>query len=1261
MPLAEPTDLVILSPKKTVFSDISNMVVSPSSAEAPTKPQGLDNEKKWSCRHDPQVFCFTHEQAMQQENDKLKQLRDKIEKPVVQEVCNRVHHSTYSLDDLVESIENYLDDFYVKGEHVEFSTSKDRTVRAKILGVEKKGGAVFYTLGYDNKEIGKISKRDLRRRYEVTEDDIRSLILLMASQHHGKPWQVDEAYKKEYCVKDKLAPIFCSSSQTKASNKIVNTTGRTPQIENGKEDDSDSDTPLSQFVGQRRSGVALPPNASSKDVEKQRKKQEKKERREKEKKEKSEKKEGKEKSEKKQTGEKKEAKENGGLNKFICSTPSNGDKSSTSADSPFLTPQKRSEKRFNSAVNKLQEAWRKRDEQEFYTAASWGAKVLSGVQIDKIPHECHRFAVRKAYDKVKDAEMLKKLRTKEARKEFRDKIHQERHHHQKVMTAKIKAYFNQKAADDDLSVCDKPLPCPGRIVPVPDGQSLLFTDCLILTQFFSSLKKFIEADHKITAKQLLDAIHGGRVGFMKCTSKLLGSLLKTLLQDPEHKKLSHFNVRLHEFPIEGNTVSELCRALLIGNMGVEEESAHGAGDNAETSSQNGVHENDGDDDNVPESGRGTPFGQNDVSQIDIDVCQTFLDRFSPEKEIWELTPEEQLGVLGLVLNRVLDLGSFKDYISQDGVSGPVQSLQEKIHKLNEQVSAWQEELSKIPEVEEVADLTQISRSEARERAETQKKRENLERKIEENKDKVEELLEKLAIEKLMKSQSKRVSPLGQDRHFRNYYWFHGNTGDDGIWVQDMGVTSYEKFIRACIKAGKPFDEEIESPVQNGATGAEDQKPADAAPAVEGKTDDGWPVLEPESYKETWYRLPDVQSFDDLINSLNKVGVRESKLKSALVKQREVIVNSITRGNARDSKSPDPVDGEAEDEDLCPESLTPLRRSIVQLVSDLRDSYLTSIASVDAFEAELMCCSGLDEVKEKLRDVADSINPSAIVKRLNMKIAIQTGHFSHLILDRWKHRLTECHNASAVHLLRSYLDSRIDWKKSVVEKRCNSCGSRRTPEAKIACGSCELVVHYYCTRPKLSEKPTFWLCPTCKLAEAKKKKEEAVNQRTSTKPNYKEDDEESGDESGEDESDASASDDDDDFFSKKPRRTVKRKGFSIFDDEVTEDKTSRAKRAKVNKVAEDCLDLLNRVKSSNRLYRALQAIPPGRATRRATPSSIDGLEEGISQYASLSSFAADLDSFFKYAHSYLEEHNERKLEDLENLLSELDLDSIIKLR
>ncbi|CAJ0603451.1 unnamed protein product [Cylicocyclus nassatus] len=1249
MPLAQATNS-ISSPKKTVFSDISNMSTGRRSSEQFIKLIKKGHEEKDDCNSEQEIVCLTDEEVMLQENDRLNQLRNKIEKPVVQEVCNRVHHSTYSLDALVDSIENYLEDFFVKGEHVEFSPSKDRTVQAKILGVEKKGGAVFYTIEYDDKEIGKISKHDLKRRYKITEDDIRSLISLMASHDQGKPWQIEEAYKKEYNIKDKLAPIFCSS-HAKPSNIIVNTTGReAASNDNEKSSDSDSDAPLVVFVG-RRSGVALPPNASSKDVEKQRKKQEKKQQKDQKEKEKTDKK-----DKKKQTKVKPEessAKENGGLDKFMTSaTPANGSDQSSASSSSLLTPQSWSEKRFNSAVDRLKEAWRKRDEEEFMAAASRAAKLLSGVQIDKIPHECHRYAVRHAYDKVKDAETLKKLTTKEARKEFREKIHQERHHHQKVMTAKIKAYFNQKTADDDLTICDKPLPCPGRIVPIPTGQSLLFTDCLILTQFLSTMKKFIEADHKITARQLLDAVHEGRVGFMKCTSKLLGSLLKTLLQDPEHSKLSHFDVRLREYPIEENTVSELCRALLMRSMGLEEES------NYADDEQNGTTQEEDADENAVESDRGTP-GALDVSQIDVDVCQTLLDRFAPDKEIWELTPEDQLGVLNLVLNRVLELGSFKEYISDQGDTGPVQTLKGKISKINEQINSWQEDLAKIPEIEEVVDIAQLSRSQARERTELQKKRETLEGKIEDSKNKLEELLEKLALERVMKSQSRRIAPLGRDRHFRNYYWFHGNTGDDGIWVQDFGVTSYEKFVRACIKAGKPFDEEVE---QAPALATDDNlNSADLSlpSAMEVKTDEGWPVLEPESYSETWYKLPDVQSFEELINSLNKVAVREGNLKASFTKQRDLIVSSIIRGNDKESKSPKPDQEDDENEDLCPESLTPLRKSVVELASDLRDSYLTTVASVDAFEAEIACCSSLKEVIEKLSELADSINPTAIVRKLNMKVAVQTGHFSHFIMDRWKHRLSECQNASAVHLLRSYLDSRIDWKKSVVEKRCNACGSQRTPEAKISCSSCGTVVHYYCTRPKLQEKPVSWMCPSCKQNEAKKNKVEAVNQRGAAKPNYKEDDE-SGDESADSESD-SGSDDNDDFFSKKPRRTTKRKGYSIFDDEVTEDKGSRAKRAKTNKVAEDCMDLLSRVKSENRLYRALQAIPPGRATRRAAPSSINSIEKGIHQYSSLSSFAADLDSFFKYAHSYLEEHNERKMEDLENLLSELELDSIIKVK
>ncbi|VDL76684.1 unnamed protein product [Nippostrongylus brasiliensis] len=1209
MPLAELTNLIV-TPAKKLFSDISNMVNSPDVVAKKIESEEIESGKqKFSARHIPEDFCHTYEQAMQQENDRLIELREKIEKPVIQELCNRIHHSTYTLDDLVESIESYLEDFYIKGENVEFTPGKDRTVIAKILGVEKKGGAVFYTLFYDDKEIGRICGRDLKRRYEITEDDIRSLILLVGSQQPGKPWQVEEVYKKEYGVKDKLAPIFCGGSAQRKSNKIVNTTGRTPVQNDG---DSDSDAPLSHFVNPSRSDVALPPNASAKALEKERKKQEKKELKEKEKRER---KEMAKKEKEKKKAEKKEAKENDSwtLNKFISSPSANGEKKANgSTNTPFLTPQKRSEKRFNAAVSKLQEAWRKRDEQEFINAAAWGAKILSGAQIDKIPHECHQFAVRKAYLKVKDAEALKKLRTKEERRAFREKRQEERQRHQKIMLAKIKAYFSQEIIEEDLVACENALPCPGRLVSVPDGQSLLFTDCIVFTQFFSTLKNFIEADHKISSRQLFDAVHEGRPGFMRCTWRLFGSLLKTLLLDPEYK----------------------VRSLIIVPQKV-----NAAVDNDE--------ENGGDAGDT-ESGRGSPCELNDMSQIDIDVCKTFLDNFTADKELWELCPEDQLGILGLLLNRILDLKTFKEYIGQEGLTRTAQSLREKVKKLQEQSNSWLEELAALPEFEEVSDPSLLSRTATRERAEIQKQRDALERKIEENKVKLEELFGKLALEKMAKAQSKRVEPIGQDRHFRRYYWFHGNSADDGIWIQDMGITSYEKFIRECIKSGKPFEAGDEESVKIESDDAEKQ-PAD-----------DWPVLEPESCTETWYRLADEESLEGLLTSLVKSGVREGKLLAFLKKNKDVILQSITRGSARQSKSPDPVD-EAEDEDLCSESMTPLKKSVIQLASDLRDSYLTSIGG--DFDAELLCCSTLEEVKEKLRDLADSITPSAIVRKLEMKVAFQTGQYSHLIIERWRQRLAECQNASAVHLLRSYLDSRIDWKQSVVEKRCNSCGSRRSPEAKIACANCATVLHYYCARPRLEEKPTSWLCTICQRAEQKKKQEEEMAQhppctKTGRKVVNYVDKTGSSSESGEEDSDEGENDCD--FFGvKHPRRSFRKRAMKDFFEDDVEDKRSRAKRSKVNPASEECIELLGRVKAYHRLYRTLQNIPAIRSSRRATPSSIDALEGAIHEYSTLSSFAADLDTFFKHARSYLEEHNERKLEELENLLIELDLRSFMK--
>ncbi|KAE9412326.1 hypothetical protein Angca_000094, partial [Angiostrongylus cantonensis] len=302
----------------------------------------------------------------------------------------------------------------------------------------------------------------------------------------------------------------------------------------------------------------------------------------------------------------------------------------------------------------------------------------------------------------------------------------------------------------------------------------------------------------------------------------------------------------------------------------------------------------------------------------------------------------------------------------------------------------------MPELEEV-DRSLLSRTQARKRAELERQREIVEKKIAGIKDRVDDLFEKLRFERLAKSDSKRVVPIGEDRHFRRYFWLNGKSADDGIWIQDMGVSAYEKFVRACIRAGKPFELDvnkcnqdcIQIGDQHNENGYHTSIASDSL-SEEANTTNDWPDFVPESCTELWRKLPDEKSFENLVNSLCKVGIREGKLKASLLKKKDIILSSMANTNRWQSETPDQLDDVCDDEDISADSITPLQKSIVQLASDLRSSYLTSMGSLDAFEVEMTSCTTLSEIVEKLCELADTITPSAIVRRLDFKVALQTG-------------------------------------------------------------------------------------------------------------------------------------------------------------------------------------------------------------------------------------------------------------------------------
>ena len=88
-----------------------------------------------------------------------------------------------------------------------------------------------------------------------------------------------------------------------------------------------------------------------------------------------------------------------------------------------------------------------------------------------------------------------------------------------------------------------------------------------------------------------------------------------------------------------------------------------------------------------------------------------------------------------------------------------------------------------------------------------------------------------------------------------------------------------------------------------------------------------------------------------------------------------------------------------------------------------------------------------------------------------------------------------------------------------------------------------------------------------------------------------------------------------------------------------------------------------------MYRCLQTIPASRKSRRSTVVSLESIENGLLEYETFESFVADLKIFLDQARDYFEvspvqmftflsfqNHNERKLDELDELIISLNLPS-----
>lgn len=1228
----------------------------------------------------------------------------RLPKPLAIEVYSKVHNSNLSEDDLLDEIEDLIDEKFFAGEKL-MSSGKEYTV----VSSEKRGGLTLYTM----EDGTKIGHRDLRRKKGLSVEEIKKIAIEDAEFVDEKQWKVREELLAENPIREikKYAPIFSANRKS---------TPKTAQLSVAAEaDDSDvqevSMDAESGAEAANKSAMKTPrgaPRASGgpvilssrrlqeKQKEKDEKEKEKLEKKQKEQEEKKQKKEEekakklkekeeklKEKEEKAARKAEKKEKNNGTMDKFLKKDTG----SPSSKNAPLFSPSKWGEKRIAVGVKKMEDAWKRRDLELYNEACSWCEKNLSGNQRSTFENPIFKFSVQKLVDKAKDRAHMKGMKWAQ-KAEFKAEMSEKRKELYQQFEPKIKAWFNEDIALDDLLVTCENLELLDAKRVNCDEELL---KCLEISQFFVSMRKILLWNENITAEQLRDDLHGGFDGFKRSTYKMIANLLETALQEKEHEKAAHCNARLSEFPINEHTISELIRAFFIGSTetsfkrdgkraarGAHDDDDEEDGDEEEMDSREKVVEIEEKPEKNVENGAaengeiGDDEEENSESELQK---QRILALFADSCHIYELPAGAQLEVLCAMKEVVHGLPIIREWFLRDANSEKLTEHKKEANRIRNEMEQFHQQLQDFPPIPEITES--MTRTQTREAEQSLRRREKLENQLDTLKIELEENREATAREADDLERIFRVVHIGNDRHLRKYYWF-AYSSDAAIWVQDFGTTSYEKWVRDCSEKG--FMDVESSDVEN-------------RPEYEDL-----PLTSSQS-SETWYKLDTEPAIRQLMTQLKTNGKREKLLKKYLRNNMDDIISSILRKEKKQKKD----DGEEEDEEASEEDeasaaaengeekmeteqnetaaaaaaaaetqeaeknarrftgrFGSLKRTMSELLNDWKQSGISKIVDSQVFEARMLEANTLDEMKRLCTELVTSIPVECVIEKFPQNVAIAKKCFSHLKMPRFCRRVQEASNASCLHMLLAYFDARIDQQRTLPELSCQVCRRKTGTERKLMCKQCSTVFHYGCHRPTISralfEEEGFkegWWCAKCT-------KEDRRRQLSEAKEDLRQKEEGGGDEEDHHGSGESDDEDEEDIVEEETRgRSAKRKANAAMRDVLEFEGVLRQtpappppKRQKTVVVPE-VLELFNSIERANpRLYKTLQQIPgQSRSTRNAQHEnrSLPDIEQDLDVYTSAEQLHEHLSQFFRHARGYIETHNPRKLDDLDELISELN--------
>ncbi|XP_066950593.1 tyrosine-protein kinase BAZ1B-like isoform X2 [Macrobrachium rosenbergii] len=244
----------------------------------------------------------------------------------------------------------------------------------------------------------------------------------------------------------------------------------------------------------------------------------------------------------------------------------------------------------------------------------------------------------------------------------------------------------------------------------------------------------------------------------------------------------------------------------------------------------------------------------------------------------------------------------------------------------------------------------------------------------------------------------------------------------------------------------------------------------------------------------WFYYNSLEEIDALLESLAVKGLRESKLKAAIMQARKQMeLNFVKEWQPLEEL----VDGSVQ-------LLETLREDIIQIEKELNEGWLGSVPELEAWEKKANEAGSVQELGECLIEAQRHIQIKflkGIMKPIRKPIPTENPEAPQdyeevegSAVQQWRDAVSSCSTLSRLHLLVGMFDSCIKWEKSMATKKCKVCRAQDTSVPLAICDRCEGSYHWRCLRPQLNEEPPEpWLCPGCQPSKNKERRKITRNQ------------------------------------------------------------------------------------------------------------------------------------------------------------------------